>query len=162
MSEPRFNAFARERKDCAANLRYTAERLVALDQLEELLPAFVARRFRFMGIAENYLSLYPAEPENADPDSLHADVYKLFDFLVKKRVDSGNSGLLAHDPTRTVNKSSGLISYRFTITGLPMSPLSVEISGIPVGSKCEIIKHVKGTKTVEDVEYELVCEEDAP
>ena len=161
MSETKFNAFAAARRECADSLLYDAGKLLTLNKLEELLPSFVAGRFRFIAISENYLSMFPFAAESFDPDSMHADVYKLFKFLVKKRVDNGNIGLSPDAPSRIINKNSGLITYHFTLHGLPMDPLSVEISGLPVGSKCEVIKHVKGTRVVEDVEYELVCEEEA-
>ena len=59
--------------------------------------------------------------------------------------------------------STGLISYTFTLVGLPgfEDGLEIIVGRLPAGSACHITKKVKGTRVVEDVEYEMVCDDEA-
>ncbi|KKN09190.1 hypothetical protein LCGC14_1049180 [marine sediment metagenome] len=164
------DAFAEHRKNSLYWLRNYQEELATLALLEGILPSFVRRRYRIASlhriadVGRGYLSLEPAGPitdDLATANALHADVDKLFGFLLGKC--QGADGA-PERPTREVTASTGHVRYEFTLSGLPgfEDALDVTIGRLPAGSACHITKKVKGTRVVEDVEYEMVCDDDAP
>ena len=161
------DAFREQRKSSLYWLRISQEELATLALLESILPSFVRRRYRITHLIRSSesrrgsLSLVPAEPvadDLAAANALHADVDKLFGFLLGKRHDNSDA---PERPARSV-AHGGLIRYVFTLTGLPgfERGLEVTIGGLPAGSACHITKKVKGTRVVEDVEYVMVCDDD--
>ena len=169
-STEQHDAFAEQRKSSLYWLRNYQAELSTLSLLENLLPSFVRRRYRIVRLSrtdeirKGILSLEPVKPvvdDVAAANALHADVDKLFGFLLGKCQDNGTPN--PNRPHREVMTYSGLIRYEFTLTGLLgfEGGLEVTIGGLPAGSACKIIKTVKGTRVVEDVEYEMVCD-DAP
>lgn len=172
MTTTEHDAFREQRKSSLYWLEKTTEELAVLEILEDILPTFVRRRYRIATIsrsagppsATGSLGLQPVTVADDDvevADRLHADVTKLFDFLLTKRV--GDVDMVIERPTRRVVRYNGTIICEFRITGLPgfEGGLEVSIGGLPAGSACRIIKTVTGSRTVEDVEYQMVCD-DAP
>jgi hypothetical protein len=166
------DAFREQRKAALFWLRKGVEDLDIVDRLEGLLPSFVRRRYRITGLYRNErlrapsgtLDLCPvdvAKDDVAAADTLHADVSKLHNFLFGKCPPEGPYPKAA-PPTRTVNKWDGLVRYEFFLPSLPgfEGGLTVTISRLPAGSTCHITKKVTGTRVVEDVEYEMVCDDD--
>ena len=154
-------------------LNKVAQELEVIERLEDLLPDFVRRRYiigtvyrweRTEGKAHGAIELAPVDIDKDDvkaADALHADVGKLFDWLVNKRpeVEQGDG---SERPARGLTEYNGTIHYEFFLTGLPgfESGLRVTINGLPPGSACHITKKVTGTKVVEVVEYEMVCDDE--
>ncbi len=158
------DAFREQRKNSLYWLSKAAEEFSVLERLEDILPQFVRWRYRIAAMSATSLDLQPVTVVDDDveaADLLHADVTKLFDFLLTKRVDTVEPD--PERPTRRVVKYNGSISCEFTIRGLPgfEHDLHVTIAGLPAGSACQIIKKITGSRVVEDVEYEMVCD-DAP
>ena len=157
---PDHDAFKEQRKSVLYWLRTTIEELDVLDKLEDILPSFVRRRYRFSSVGPHHLSLSPAdtvdENDVQSADALHADVNKLFHYLVGKTKED-----IPAKPERKVIWN-GSIAYSFSIRGLPgfEGGLTVDVGGLPAGSACHITKTVKGTRTVEDVEYTMVCDDE--
>lgn len=149
------------------------------DLLEALLPDFVRRRYTVSyfyrsdgdkpyGVA----TLYPVDGGAEDTEAaniVHADVNKLFDWLVKKRTtpDPAEAPALRQEPwkpRRSLDSGNGSISYELKVCDLPDFPqgLTVTFAGLGAGSACHITKKVTGTHEVEDVEYKMVCDDDPP
>ena len=169
------DAFREHRKSAHYWLDKATKDLEDIDRMEPLLPSFVRRRYTITslcrwepptGKAQGSLGLSPVNFDKDDvkaADALHADVGKLFYWLVNKRpeVEQGDG---SSRPARGVTKWNGTINYEFFLTGLPdfEGGLRVTITGLPAGSACHVIKKVTGSKVVEDVEYEMVCDDDEP
>ncbi|KKL87947.1 hypothetical protein LCGC14_1929660 [marine sediment metagenome] len=167
------DAFREQRASSLYWLKRATEEFEVLEMLEDILPQFVRWRYRIATIsrradshiATGSLGLQPVSVVDDDVDAadrLHADVTKLFDFLLTKRVVADGAGD-PERPTRRVVQYNGTILCEFRITGLPgfEGGLDVNIGGLPAGSACRIIKTVKGSRIVEEVEYQMVCD-DAP
>ncbi len=168
------DAFREQRKSALFWLRKGTEDIDIVDRLEGLLPSFVRRRYRITGLyrreglraPSGTLDLCPVDVPKDNvvaADALHADVDKLFDFLLTKRhavVDI----VAPERPARGLVAYNGLIRYEFTLAGLPgfEGGLTVIVNGLPAGSACHITKKVTGTRVVEDVEYEMVCDDEPP
>ena len=162
------DAFREQRKSSLYWLRNYQEELATLALLESLLPSFVQRRYRIVSIyrlrdgRNGSLSLVPVETvvdDLAAANALHADVDKLFGFLLGKR--QGKDGA-PEQPTRDV-AHDGLIRYRFSLDGLSgfEDGLDVTVGGLPAGSACHISKVSKGKREVEEFEYKMVCDDEA-
>ncbi len=167
------DAFREQRKSALYWLCKATADLEVLDRIEDILPSFVRRRYIITslyrwepttGKAHGSLALSPVNFDKDDvkaADALHADVGKLFDWLVNKRpeVEQGDG---SSRPARGLTEWNGTINYEFTLTGLPdfEGGLRVAINGLPAGSACHVTKKVKGTRVVEDVEYEMVCDDE--
>jgi len=158
------DAFREQRKVALYWLRNYTGDLDLLNKLEGILPSFVRRRYRFGALwGESSVEIAPLTSVTDDPsdnteaDKLHADVNKLFLFLLERGETPQDQGV----PKRTL-AGSGRIKYEFTVKGLPgfEKGLAVTVSGLPAGSACRITKKVKGTRVVEDVEYEMVCDDE--
>lgn len=148
-----------------------------VDLLAALMPDFVRRRYtvtyyyRSEG-DEPYGSLYlgPVESGQKDTETAnarHADVTKLFNWLLDKRTapdttEGAEPQREPREPKRTLDRNNGSITYDFRIDDLPDFPqgLTVTVGGLGAGSACHITKKVTGTHEVEDVEYEMVCDDD--
>ncbi len=168
------DAFREQRKLALYWLRKSTEDLEVLDLVEDIMPLFVRRRYVITGVTrrgdERAMGSLDLRPLNWDEvkddvkaaDALHADVDKLFNFLLARRQDNDNQGLTQERPSRRVVKYNGLITYDFHLTGLPgfEGGLTVIFNGLPAGSACQVTKKVTGTRVVEDVEYEMVCDDD--
>jgi hypothetical protein len=169
------NAYARMRDIMLASVSNTMQNVRALDTLELVMPSFIGRRYRLGnfyqsgGPNKSYHELYAELIPDMDmpkeeittkaANALHADVTKLFGFLASKqeRQEDGNDVL--HPPVRDLGYN-GMIKYSMKINRLPGlggAKLILEFSGIPAGSKCEVIKTVTGTRMVEEFEYTLKC-----
>ena len=98
------NAYREQRKSSMYWIRTSAEELDTLDLLEDILPEFVGRRYRFISISRHQpkeggawgrVEIVPSEPVGKDDvkaaDALHADVNKLFRFLLPKRVNPSST-----------------------------------------------------------------------
>ncbi len=162
------DAFREQRKSSLYWLRNYQEELATLALLESILPSFVRRRYRFAYIhrtaeaKKGALSLEPVRPVTDDlgaANALHADVDKLFGFLLGK-CQGGDS--VPERPTRAVTASTGLISYAFTLVGLPgfEDGLEITVGRLPAGSACHITKVSKGKREVEEFEYKMVCDDE--
>jgi hypothetical protein len=160
MSNNEHDAFKEQRKSALYWLNKSTEELALLDKLEDVLPSFVRRRYRIGSLSTGRLSLSPSGPTTDDPeeaDKLHADVNKLFVFLLGKCEGIANQ----EPPSRSLEEWRGCIRYDFTLEGLPgfEDGLVISIEHLPAGSACHITKRVTGTRVVEEVEYEMVCED---
>ena len=166
------DAFREQRKSALFWLRKGTEDIDIVDRLEGLLPSLVRRRYRITGLYRREglttptggLDLSPVdivEDDVAAADALHADVDKLFDFLLTQR-QPADPTVDPERPTRGLVAYNGLIRYEFTVAGLPgfEGGLTVIVSGLPAGSACHVTKKVTGTHVVEDVEYEMVCDDE--
>ena len=156
------DAFREQRKASLYWLRKATEEFEVLDKIEDILPSFVRRRYRIGSLSALSLSLWPQAFDTDDPkaaDALHADVNKLFIFLIDKCEGGGAQGLSAGQPTRTLTKWNGQVGYSFTLYGLPgfEKGLRIEVNGLPAGSTCHITKKVTGYRMHEESEYEMVC-----
>lgn len=166
------DAFREQRKTSLYWLRKATDDLETLELVENILPQFVRWRNIISNVSRNErmdtgaLDIHPvgevAEGDVAAADALHADVTKLFDWLLGKRHDNGLQGLTQERPSRRVVKYSGLITYDFRLTGLPgfEGGLSVTIAGLPAGSACRITQKVTGYRMVKEAEYEMVCDDE--
>lgn len=159
------DAFREHRKSSAYWLRVAQEGFELVDKLEAILPSFVRRRYRIGGLATGSVELSPSTFDADDPvavDRLHADVNKLFIFLLGKRTGTEGDGAAPEPPSRSLTTWNGKVKYDFTMTGLPgfEGGLTIVISGLPAGSACRITKKVTGTRVVENVEYEMVCDDE--
>ena len=156
------DAFKEQRRTSLYWLRKATDELELLDKFEDILPSFVRRRYRIGSLTPYNLRLWPqAFDANVwgAADALHADVDKLYAFLLGKRHDNGGQVVLP--PSRSLTKWNGQVSYSFTLSGLPgFDRLQVEISGLPAGSACRITKKVTGYRMHEESEYEMVCEDE--
>ena len=157
------DAFREHRKSSTYWLGVAQEGFELVDKLEAIMPSFVRRRYRIVGLTSSSLELSPLTVPTDDPmagDALHADVNKLFVFLLSKGKASSNpeDGV----PSRSLTKWNGAVRYDFTLEGLLgfEDGLRVSIGGLPAGSACHITKKVTGTRVVEDVEYEMVCDDE--
>ncbi|KKL57523.1 hypothetical protein LCGC14_2234610, partial [marine sediment metagenome] len=162
------DAFREQRKSSLYWLRNYQAELATLALLENLLPSFVRRRYRIASLhrleKRGYLSIEPAQTVTDDlmeANALHADVDKLFGFLLSKCPEDGNGA--PEQPTREVAASTGLIRYEFTLAGLPgfEDSLEITIGRLPAGSACHITKVSKGKREVEEFEYKMVCDDDS-
>lgn len=168
------DAYRSLRKSSLYWLEKATKEIEILDRIEILLPSFVRRRYIISSLyrwepsqgasAHGSIDLAPVNFDKDDVktgNALHADVGKLFDFLLTKcpEVEQGEDSLR---PARGLTAWNGLIHYEFTLAGLPgfEGGLRVTVNGLPAGSACHIIKKVKGTRVVEDVEYEMVCDDE--
>jgi len=168
------DAYREQRKSSVYWIRTSTEELDTLDLLEDILPGFVSRRYRFISISRHQpregeawgrVELIPAEGVKEDnvkaADALHADVLKLYNFLVTKCT---NPTLVKPNlPVRHLNHV-GQIRYDFIIAGIPNfeGGLDVVISGLPAGSACHITKTSKGKREVEEFEYAMECDDQEP
>ncbi len=171
--EPEHDAYRSLRKSSLYWLEKATREIEILDRIEILLPSFVRRRYIISslyrwepstGKAHGSLDLSPVNFGKDDvraADALHADVGKLFDWLVNKRpeVEQGDG---SSRPARGLTEWNGTIHYEFTLTGLPgfEGGLRVNIAGLPPGSACHITKISKGKKVVEEFEYKMDCDDD--
>ncbi len=166
------DAFRVQRKSALYWIRTSGEEIETLDMLEDIMPEFVKRRYRISTVgrsirgseSEGTISLLPLEVVEDDvkaADALHADVTKLLDFLSNKCEVHNNQNPPPMKPIRKL-AFNGLINYEFALCGLPNfeAGLHVTFSGLPAGSACHITKTLKGTRTVEDYEYEMVCDDE--
>ena len=165
------DAFAEARKSARYWVRVSNEELHILDLLERLLPSFVGRRYRISSINRvesesgntGRLTLAPVAGEDSveAANALHADVAKLYDYLLGKREPGSYPEQVL--PIRKLGYN-GTITYEFTLRGLFgfEGRLDMTISGLPAGSACRITKKVTGTKVVDVVEYEMECDDDPP
>ena len=168
------NAYREQRKSSMYWIRTSAEELDTLDLLEDILPEFVGRRYRFIsisrhqpkeGVAWGRVEIVPSEPVGKDDvaaaDALHADVNKLFRFLLSKRVNPDLA--IVGEPVRSLTYS-GSIRYTFGMRGVPgfEGGLETMVSGLPAGSACHITKTSKGTREVEEFEYTMECDDQVP
>lgn len=174
-SPPKHDAFVNLRRAGRYWKRFGEEQLEGADLLEGFLPDFIRRRYtvehfyRSSDRAKDYgsVKLMPVDggaEDTAVANVLHADVNKLFRWLLNKReAAEGETRREPAKPKRSVN-SVGVINYEFTIDDLGEFPdgLAIEFSGLGAGSACRIIKTVTGTHEVEDVTYEMVCDDDPP
>ena len=163
MAEQTVDAFREQRKISLYWLRKATEEFDILDKIEDILPSFVRRRYRIGSLTSMSLSLWPQAFDADDPeaaDALHADVDKLFTFLLGKRTDQ--TEYLDEKPTRTLTKWNGQVGYNFTLAGLPGfgQGLRIEVNGLPAGSACRITKKVTGYRMKEESEYEMVCDDE--
>jgi len=168
------NAYREQRKTSMYWIRTSAEELDILDMLEDVLPTFVGRRYRFVLISRHQpredkawgrVEIVPSEPVKEDDvkaaDSLHADVGKLYTFLLSRRM--GPDFRTPNLPVRKVDHM-GYIRYDFNVSGIPgfEAGLDVLVSGLPPGSACHITKTPKGVREVEQFEYTMECDDEAP
>ena len=167
------NAYREARSSSLYWIRTSTEELGTLEKLEDILPTFVRRRYRFIcisrhqpkgGEAYGRMEIVPAETVKNDveaADALHADVTKLFDFLLTKTTNP--SLTKTNLPVRKLDHI-GRISYDFIVTGIPgfLAGLDVKVSGLPAGSACHITKTSKGVREVEDFEYKMKCDDEQP
>ena len=156
------DAYRDHRKMSLYWLRYASEGLDNLEKIEALLPSFVQRRYTISSLTAFSVTLCPvsAGEDLAAADALHADVNKLFVFLLGK-CEAGEDSRRSL-PVRELTFHTDTIHYDFTLTKLPgFDKLHVTVAGLPAGSACHITSKVTGTHEVEDVEYEMVCDDDA-
>lgn len=156
------DAYGDHRKSSLYWLRYAQEGLENLERIEGLLPSFVRRRYIIQSLGSSYLHLAPVDVGDGvvAADALHADVNKLFVFMLKKR--EAGEGPDPTPPARGLASHDGTIHYEFTLTKLPgFESLRVFVGGLPAGSACRITRKVTGTRLVETVAYEMECDDDA-
>lgn len=168
------DAYREQRKSSVYWIRMSTQELDILDLLEDVLPAFVGRRYRFVSISRHEPSeggawgrveIVPVEQvEEGDvkaADALHADVGKLFSFLLTKRT---NPDLVEPNPPVRTLDYMGHIRYDFIVNGVPRfeAGLGVLVSGLPAGSACHITKTIKGKREIEEFEYTMECDDEAP
>jgi len=167
------DAYREQRKTSMYWINISTKELNALDLLEEILPSFVARRYRFTTVSRyeeeggreawGRIEMVPAELVKEDDieaaDALHVDVDKLFKFLLSKRTNPDIEEVA--EPVRGL-AYSGSIRYDFQVTGLPgfEGGLDVLVSGLPAGSACHITKTSKGKREIEEFEYTMECDDD--
>lgn len=166
------NAYREQRKSSMYWIRTSADELDVLDMLEDILPAFVGRKYRFVSISRHQpreggawgrIEIVPVETVKEDDvkaaDALHADVTKLFSYLLIKRTNPDIAE--PNPPVRKVDYV-GHIRYDFIVNGIPKfeAGFDVVVSGLPAGSACHITKTSKGVREVEEFEYEMVCDDD--
>lgn len=163
------DAYREQRKSSLYWLRLGAKELETVDWIEAFMPDLVRRRYRITNlyryehgdVHSGGIHLNPVAFEDTveAADALHADVNKLFNFLVEKCEHLND--VVVSVPIRSLGHA-GTISYAFSLTGLPgfEHGLSVEFHGLPAGSACHIVKEVVGTSTVEDVKYSMTCDDD--
>jgi len=153
------DAYREQRKTSLYWLRKVTGELDLLDKIEDILPSFVQRRYRIGNLTPSSLSLWPQEPANGPEaaDALHADVDKLYTYLLGQHPDQTYK-----KPRRTLVKWSGQVGYSFSLNELPgfKQGLRVEFNGLPAGSNCQITKKVTGYRMQEESEYEMVCEDE--
>ena len=173
--EPKHDAFQNLRRAGEYWKRFGEEQLEGADLLEGFLPDFIRRRYIVdhfyrssdRAKAHGSVKLMPVDGGTEDPkvaNVLHADVNKLFRWLLNKRGDVAIDAPPHQEPVkpkRSVN-SIGSIRYEFTINDLGEFPdgLAIEFSGLGAGSACRITRKVTGTHVEEDVTYEMVCDDD--
>ncbi len=165
------NAYREQRKSSMYWIRRSADELDVLDMLEDILPSFVGRRYRFVSISRHEqrdgeawgrVEIVPSEPVKEGDvkaaDALHADMDKLFKFILSKRVNP-DPDVRLQEPVRGLTLT-GSIRYDFVVSGVPgfEGGLDVLISGLPAGSACHITKTFKGKREVEEFEYSMVCD----
>ena len=173
------DAYREQRKSSMYWIRESTKDLEVLDMLEDVLPSFIARRYRFISISRHeqreggawgrmeivpaeYVKIVAGKEDVKAADALHADVNKMFKFLLSKRVNP-DSDVRLQEPVRGLTYS-GSIRYDFQVNGLPgfEGGLDVLVSGLPAGSACHITKTSKGTREVEEFEYTMECDDQEP
>lgn len=171
-----FNAYRRTQ---AAQLEFFARSLKVAEIIDPVFPAFVGNRYRVESIYEDpgyggnrgrYTVVLQPDLDKmprGKADSLHADVDKLYTYLVGKRNSDGNGDCLI-EPTRSAQSwggkdGEGAIKYRMVVSHIPElggKHLEVNINGIPEGSKCKLVRTPKGEpRQIQDYTVELVCED---
>ncbi len=172
------NAYREQRKSSMYWIRTSAEELDVLDLLEDVLPAFVGRRYRFVSISRHqpkeggawgrveitpakYVEIANGKEDVKAANAFHADVNKLFRFLLSKRVNPDLARVA--EPIRDLTYG-GSIRYTSDMKGVPGfdAGLEVVVSGLPAGSACHITKTSKGVREVEEFEYKMECDDEAP
>ena len=164
------NAYREQRKNSMYWLHKAVEEMEALNLIEDIMPSFVQRRYRIISLHKSEvgtsgnIDLCPVDvvEDNVEAaDALHADVDKLFDYLLDKRRVLKVAGEEFPRPTRRL-AWNGLIQYTFRLVNLPGfdDGLSVTMSGLPAGSACRVVKKVTANRMVQDFEYEMECDDE--